>query len=79
MTAILDVRDATRLRKLALTIRNAVDAFRVHSADRQPLETLPAMFGHPGTHGIETAAALDAACEVWLNERGFTVTREVTP
>jgi hypothetical protein len=59
---------ATRDRQVALTMRKAVDEFRLHSADRQPHHEA-AQFA---------ATTLDHACIAWLLARGFTVTA-VTP
>lgn len=55
---------ATDDRARALTMRKAVDAFRLHSADRQP--------HHDAAQ--ETAHDLDRACRAWLLARGYTIT-----
>ena len=64
----------TKLRAIALTTRKACDAFRFVTADGQPLETTPTMFGAPALDSIGAAVTMDHACIAWLLSRGFTVT-----
>ncbi len=55
---------ATKLRGLALAMRNAVDAFRRHTADGQALDDMDRY----------RAKTLDHTCMAWLTLRGYKVT-----